>query len=381
MIWKQHLCSQYFNLFDRWNFKYPNLASQPNLVALGFRAGYDTKAGVITPDDVGIYLTDALGGASLTSLLGLGAAAGTHEGVDAAAATPRVTVPTAVPARGPAPLQTPSNEAVAYSGGGWSVVAPDDLNGFEEEVQGPASDVVRPWKSSKSTQQKLQQQPQDLVQQQQQQQQEQEQQHSTIPKDIFSTVPATVADGKVNMTYFLQMLEQYDNFALDMILLQTKPDLTPHPAADHPDQILFSALVTGGVTAAKVRGYMRATHTVLEEQAKAAINKPFAVVKEAAAAMPAVMTENECVVAAAYYFPVTQYVTSHFGLLDTGVSMLEDVRISMGNMAGHGGEEDELHLHNEAEAEAGDPDAQLWLGRRYFWGYGGLQPNVQMARR
>jgi hypothetical protein len=37
--------------------------------------------------------------------------------------------------------------------------------------------------------------------------------------------------------------------------------------------------------------------------------------------------DTSCLAAAAYYFPVTQYVTSHFGMLETGVGILEDVRI------------------------------------------------------
>jgi len=97
---------------------------------------------------------------------------------------------------------------------------------------------------------------------------------------------------------------------------------------------------------------------------------------------PRVELENECFRAVSHYFPVSQYVTANFGLTaDTGVALLEDVRISSGTYLGQSGEDDELQLHNEAEAEAGNTDAQMWLGRRYFWGYGGLQPNVRQARQ
>lgn len=40
-----------------------------------------------------------------------------------------------------------------------------------------------------------------------------------------------------------------------------------------------------------------------------------------------------------------------------------------------------LQLHFEAEAEAGDVNAQLWLGRRYRWGYGGIEADLRLARR
>ena len=97
-----------------------------------------------------------------------------------------------------------------------------------------------------------------------------------------------------------------------------------------------------------------------------------------------VYLETECLVAAGHYFPVAQFVAGHFGLVETGVGLLEDVRIasaSESGFQGHQGEDDELQLHHEAEAEAGDAHAQMWLGRRAFWGYGGLQPNAAQARR
>ena len=93
------------------------------------------------------------------------------------------------------------------------------------------------------------------------------------------------------------------------------------------------------------------------------------------------LSENDCLSATSHYFGVMQYVTAHFGMVETGVGVLEDVRLEQGDFAGHLGEDDEVHQYNEAEAEAGDANAQMWLGRRYFWGFGGLQPNPLIARR
>ena len=41
--------------------------------------------------------------------------------------------------------------------------------------------------------------------------------------------------------------------------------------------------------------------------------------------------------------------------------------------------QDLLHQHTEAEAMIGDPAAQTWLGKRYFWGLGGLQPDEEQV--
>lgn len=89
-----------------------------------------------------------------------------------------------------------------------------------------------------------------------------------------------------------------------------------------------------------------------------------------------------CIAMAAHYFPVTQYVVSHYGAVDTGVGMLEEVRLldTSGHPQGFGGEEDLMHQFTEAEALGGDPAAQTWLGKRYFWGWGGLTPDEVAAR-
>jgi len=44
------------------------------------------------------------------------------------------------------------------------------------------------------------------------------------------------------------------------------------------------------------------------------------------------------------------------------------------------GEEGDLHQREEAEANGGDPIAMLWLARRFYWGYGNVQPDIDMAR-
>jgi TPR repeat protein len=92
-------------------------------------------------------------------------------------------------------------------------------------------------------------------------------------------------------------------------------------------------------------------------------------------------TETECRAAGSYYFPVTQYVASHIDFVESGVGRLEEVSLSVGNLMGYQGDEDELHQHYEAEALAGDPWAMMWMGRRYWWGQGGVRPDHQMARR
>jgi hypothetical protein len=56
---------------------------------------------------------------------------------------------------------------------------------------------------------------------------------------------------------------------------------------------------------------------------------------------------TECAVAAAYYFPLSQYIVSHFHELDTGLGHLESVSIDEHddrNFLGHGGESDDLQV-------------------------------------
>lgn len=90
-----------------------------------------------------------------------------------------------------------------------------------------------------------------------------------------------------------------------------------------------------------------------------------------------------CHVAASYYFPIAQYVGANYGEPHSGAGVLDDVRISQfnnGQVTGFGGEDDQQHSLSEVDAHAGDPNAQVWLGKKYFWGLGGLQRNEDVAR-
>jgi hypothetical protein len=94
-----------------------------------------------------------------------------------------------------------------------------------------------------------------------------------------------------------------------------------------------------------------------------------------------VQTNQDCAAAAAYYFPLSQYVTSHFSEpADTGVGLLESVDLDEDDFLGHGGESDNLQLLLEADAEQDNLHAQLYLARRYRWGWGGLQQNMRLSR-
>jgi hypothetical protein len=90
-----------------------------------------------------------------------------------------------------------------------------------------------------------------------------------------------------------------------------------------------------------------------------------------------------CEAAAAYYFPVSQFVSAHFGDVESGVSRPEAVMLSGGEhrIAMTRGEDAVVHDLNVADAEHGDANAQMWLAMRYFWGYAGVQPNLVAARR
>ena len=93
------------------------------------------------------------------------------------------------------------------------------------------------------------------------------------------------------------------------------------------------------------------------------------------------LPSNECPVAASLYFPVTQFVAAHFGIIESGVHIPEDIRIQTVGFDEQFGTESTVHVLEEAEAHNGDPDAQVWLARRYWWGMGGLPPNEAMAMR
>ncbi|KAJ1418481.1 hypothetical protein B484DRAFT_481628, partial [Ochromonadaceae sp. CCMP2298] len=96
------------------------------------------------------------------------------------------------------------------------------------------------------------------------------------------------------------------------------------------------------------------------------------------------LSDADCAVAASHYFPIAQYVISQYDMEGKGVGVLEQVRLIAGESVpgyGYAGEADTQHQHTEAEARDGNADAQTWLARKYYWGFGGLSPNPRLARR
>ncbi len=91
--------------------------------------------------------------------------------------------------------------------------------------------------------------------------------------------------------------------------------------------------------------------------------------------------DSECIAAVAHYFSVSQYVTAHYGTVDNGITALEDVRIMSADLDQHAGLEANDHEYNVMEANEGNPHAQMYLARRYFWGQGGVRPDPEEARR
>eukprot|EP01038_Epipyxis_sp_PR26KG_P017360 gene17360-23977_t len=96
---------------------------------------------------------------------------------------------------------------------------------------------------------------------------------------------------------------------------------------------------------------------------------------------------ESCPIAASYYFPVTQYVASHFGMAETGVGQVEDISLYISgksnfgyNFIGHKGELDPLHIETEADAALGDANAQVWLAKKYYWGFGGVPRDETLAK-
>ncbi len=91
---------------------------------------------------------------------------------------------------------------------------------------------------------------------------------------------------------------------------------------------------------------------------------------------------SSCLEAAAHYFPVIQYVVAHYGISDSGVGVREEVRLSQlqGQVKGFSGVQDRQHIMTELDALTGDADAQVWLGKKYFWGLQGLPRDEHLAR-
>ncbi len=88
-----------------------------------------------------------------------------------------------------------------------------------------------------------------------------------------------------------------------------------------------------------------------------------------------------CSAASSLYFPITQYVSSHYGISNSGVNIPEEVLLENGQFSGQEGTEDNLHIYYESEAAAGNADAAVYMGKRFFWGLGGVEPDEVEARR
>ena len=79
---------------------------------------------------------------------------------------------------------------------------------------------------------------------------------------------------------------------------------------------------------------------------------------------------------------MSQYVTAYYGIEDSGVGFVDEIRTSEPDefWLRTGAEDNPLVELDEAQAQAGDVNAQLQMARRYYWGNQGLEPNVPMAR-
>ena len=89
------------------------MIAQPMHIALGFQSGYDSKHGVRVPEDVGKFIKDALGGASLQQLLTPGPLDDSHHGdrrlLASASGDIVLEVKSAVPSTVPSQAPTPSS--------------------------------------------------------------------------------------------------------------------------------------------------------------------------------------------------------------------------------------------------------------------------------
>ncbi len=93
-------------------------------------------------------------------------------------------------------------------------------------------------------------------------------------------------------------------------------------------------------------------------------------------------SEAQCMAALTYYLPAAHFSAAHANIANSGVAPLEEVRIAEPRaLVGHTGEDDELHVLMEGNALQGDAEADIWLARRYYFGYGGLQRNEELALR
>lgn len=74
--------------------------------------------------------------------------------------------------------------------------------------------------------------------------------------------------------------------------------------------------------------------------------------------VPSRLSYVDCMAAAAHYFPLTQYVVSHFGSVDTGVGYLEEVRLL------------DMHMYTLTSSPFSSSSSLLTQG------YGGEEVNV-----
>ena len=92
--------------------------------------------------------------------------------------------------------------------------------------------------------------------------------------------------------------------------------------------------------------------------------------------------EDSCKAGMIYYNPVAQFVAGHFEQYEFGCKPLERVKISQWrDLVGQTGVDDEVHILKEMEANAGYAEADLWLARGYFFGYNGVERDIERALR
>jgi hypothetical protein len=118
------------------------------------------------------------------------------------------------------------------------------------------------------------------------------------------------------------------------------------------------------------------------------------------------LNRGECSVAASYYLPVANYVNAYFGAVETGVNTPENIRLSdlpsleniLGGASSVAGTGDTSQAERqmassatdsagsmrqlyEAEAAAGNVEAQVWMGIQSYWGTQGVPLNATAARK
>lgn len=85
--------------------------------------------------------------------------------------------------------------------------------------------------------------------------------------------------------------------------------------------------------------------------------------------------------AAAHLFPVSQYAAANYGAEGSGVAYVEEIFVSRPDEFWMltGAEDNPMIQYDEAQANAGDVDAQLMVARRHYWGNQGLEPQPAVA--